>query len=170
MNGFFPLKTAADLREKLCRDMEKIRENRHDPDVYFNFFVTAEAMRDWVFPGRVKLSQDARDDLLKRSPYLRVCSHLANGAKHLKPTDRRNDSVASTGLEIPRVVDRFPPNTFPTGMFPAYFSVQLEGEVATILGQEEIAAEGLAWRVLSFWNRYPLDVSEEADPSFNSAK
>jgi hypothetical protein len=50
MIGFFDLKTAADLRAKLRRDIEKLRAEPTNPDAAFNFFVTALHMLDWIYP------------------------------------------------------------------------------------------------------------------------
>ncbi len=55
MEGLFSLKTPADLREKLRRDLAKLLDAPLDADAAFNFFITAEHMLDWVYPNRVRL-------------------------------------------------------------------------------------------------------------------
>ena len=49
--AFFELKTRADLVEKLRHDLSRIRQNQTDSYAAFDFFVTAEAMMDWRYPG-----------------------------------------------------------------------------------------------------------------------
>src|SRR5262249_8271723 len=133
MTGVFDLVTAADLREKLRRDLAKFKSEPLNPDAAFNFFVTAEHMLDWVHPKQInKLKREAER---KSEILLQVCSHLANGAKHFEVEGSQHDSVSSTGVRG----GHFPPNYFPH--FPsAYFGgptlvVRLKGTAATQLGQ-----------------------------------
>src|SRR5262245_24876821 len=95
MSGIFHLRTATDLREKLRRDLKKLKDEPLNADAAFNFFVTAEHMLDWVYPK--KANRQKRTVARKNSVWLQVCSHLANGAKHFEVEDPQHDSVSSTG-------------------------------------------------------------------------
>lgn len=94
-DGFFDMKTAADLRRKLRRDFEKFQNAKTNTDAAFNFFVTAEHMVDWtVPPGKTREARE-KDKLLL------LCSHLANGAKHFIITNtKHNRAVECAGLII----------------------------------------------------------------------
>jgi len=94
MDGIFRLKTAADLREKLRRDLQKLKDAPLDLDAAFNFFVTAESILDWAYPKRA--NKQKRIDVMNGSALLWVCSHLATGAKHFEPEAHHHVSVSST--------------------------------------------------------------------------
>ena len=49
--GVFGLKTPADLLQKMARELARLRDDPDNVDHAFNFFVTAEHMLDWLFPG-----------------------------------------------------------------------------------------------------------------------
>lgn len=57
MKGLFQLQTAHELLAKLRHDHERLREAPNDAYVAFDFFVTAEHMLDWVYPGFSRKSQ-----------------------------------------------------------------------------------------------------------------
>ena len=155
MEGFFRLKTPADLREKLRRDFAKIEANLLDVDAFFNFFVTAEHMLDWIHPGNTKEQQDLRKVLRASSPLLKTCTHLANGAKHFRPVAAVNDSVSATGSGE---LQRSPFGLIVLGIFgfaPGRLVVDLKGQSARDLGPT-IDAHDLAQRVLAYWDAYPL--------------
>ena len=48
MQGFFNLQTQFDLRDKLHRELDKLRAAPLDVDAAFNFFVTAEHLPEWA--------------------------------------------------------------------------------------------------------------------------
>src|SRR4051794_3920716 len=114
MEGLFTLKTPADLREKMRRDLEKMRAAPLDADAAFNFFVTAEHMLDWVYPRDA--NRQARTDARKKSTLLQVCSHLANGAKHFEVEGKQHQSVDKTGRSG---IFYAPPTYLGRGYFPA---------------------------------------------------
>lgn len=107
MKGFSSLRTARDLREKLRRDLARLKESPRDADAAFNFFVTAEHMLDWVHPGP---SMEARQPHISKEreacPLLRLVSHLANGAKHFEAQHRRHKSVE----DAPAPLDHWSPD------------------------------------------------------------
>jgi hypothetical protein len=95
LRGAFDLQTARDLLQKLHHDLEALRREPTNTYRAFNFFVTAEHMKDWVYPGNA--NRGARERLETESLLLQVCSHLANGAKHFVADRPRHRSVADTG-------------------------------------------------------------------------
>ena len=156
MVGVFDLGTAADLREKLHRDLVKFKSEPLNPDMAFTFFVTAEHMLDWVFPK--KGNKIKRTAERKKSVLLRVCSHLANGAKHMEVEDSHHDSVSSTGTGGGYLPVRFFPKSYwPNGYFGAgrKLVVRLKGDAATQLGKI-IGAVQLAEMVMEYWDKHPL--------------
>ena len=90
--GIFQLKTPQDLLGKIRRDLERMRHDSLDADAAYDFFVTARHFPEWLYP----------DDLYKREALfsshveLRVCRHLAEGAKHFEATEARHKQVADT--------------------------------------------------------------------------
>ena len=150
-HGFFELRTARDLLEKLRRDLERLRAAPLDTDAAFNFFVTAEHLLDWVYPKKAGTAQRTAER--KASSLLQVCSHLANGAKHFETEAKQHKSVDQT-------VKRsgfFPAGMFPPGflpMFPdAQLVVKLKGGAAKALGSS-VPALTLAEQVLKYWDAH----------------
>ena len=149
MVGFFELRTAADLREKLRRDFARVQASSLDVDTLFNFLVTAEHMADWVLPGKV--NREARKALRNGSVVLQVCSHLANGAKHYRIEAGHHQSVDQT-LQSDENTQRFlAPRSRPTALV-----IVLQERVAQVLGQRILAIQ-FAEQVLDFWDAYPLE-------------
>ncbi len=88
---FFDLKTPQDLFAKLERDRSRIEANLMDSDAAFDFFVTANHLMDWAYPG---ISNKAkRDDLIKANPLLEVCKMIADGGKHFELDNPKHVSV-----------------------------------------------------------------------------
>jgi hypothetical protein len=156
MASIFGLLTAHDLREKLRRDLDRMKAAPADFDSAFNFFVTAESLLDWAYPGDA--SRDARKSVKDGSVHLQVCSHIANGAKHLELRDRQHKSVESVKAVRGGM---FPESYFPRDYFPDdYFGarclvVHLKDVAAAGLG-ESIASLELAERVMAFWDSQAL--------------
>jgi len=61
MAGMFELRAPKDLRAKLRREYERLKSDPNDPDTAWNFFVTAEHMLDWLFPGDKEAMRRERD-------------------------------------------------------------------------------------------------------------
>ncbi len=72
-DGFLHLMDAPSLFLKLRHDYARFLEKPTDAYFAYNFFVTAEHLPDWVGDTTIK----------DHDPYLRICSHLATGAKTL---------------------------------------------------------------------------------------
>jgi hypothetical protein len=156
MQGIFQLTIAADLRSKLRRDIERLKSEPLNSDAAFNFFVTAEHLLDWVYSRRI--NKQRRTEARRKSVLLQVCSHLANGAKHVEAEDRQHDSVSSTGIAG---------GYFSASYFsPRYFSnpyfgvgrrlvIRLKGNAAAQLGQT-ISVIKLAEKVMEYWDNHSL--------------
>ena len=52
MKGIFELNTSRDLLEKLRFDVRQLENDPTNTYLAFNFFVTAEHMKDWLYPGK----------------------------------------------------------------------------------------------------------------------
>ena len=92
MSGWLGFKTPGELLAKLERELDKLRQNPADPDVTYNFFLTAWSLVDWFHPN----DKDARERLRAANPILQVCAHLADGSKHFELRNRRHHSVVNT--------------------------------------------------------------------------
>ena len=77
-SGWFYLQTPQDLMQKLRHDHGRIKKDQADAYPAFDFAVTAYHLLEWHFYGR----DDEKIAALNQHPELRICRHLANGAKH----------------------------------------------------------------------------------------
>lgn len=147
----FDLNTAHDLRAKMRRDLERMRANPMDSDAAFNFFVTAEHMPDWIYPKREKKQE--RETLKNSEIILRICSHLANGAKHFEVEAKHHDTVQSSGRR------RGWHGSWAGGpWFGPWFGgsclvIHLKGDAEQALGPA-ISAIDLATKIMEFWENY----------------
>ena len=123
--------------------MEHLRAAPNDVDHAFNFFVTAEHMLDWRYPGKRGQSKIQQE---KRKPLLQLVSHIANGAKHFV-TKPSHQSVASTGLMARH------PNPMMQRIFPSELSVVAVGAAGEALGGSRITALALAEQVYAYWQQ-----------------
>jgi len=96
MEGVFTLTTARDLLAKLQHDYQLLSASPNDPYIAFNFFVTAEHLLDWIYPGNA--NKDARTNARQQELLLQICSHIASGAKHFEVEAKHHKSVAETVL------------------------------------------------------------------------
>ncbi len=154
MKGIFHLTTAPDLRNKLRRDLERLKKNFMDSDAAFNFFVTAEHLLDWVYPGQV--NEKKRKKARKDSILLAVCSHLASGAKHFEVEARHHKSVTSTGTGGGHFgSNHFASYAFANAAFGRRLIVRLDGEAEKQIGPA-IRMVDLAKRIMDYWEKHPL--------------
>lgn len=79
------------LFEKLQRDRNRVRkaiQNEDETDLcdhFFNFCVTAHALRDWVIKSKSSLrSANAVHDACNSYQVLQMCRDIANANKHFK--------------------------------------------------------------------------------------
>lgn len=107
--GFSPrLRKQSDLLDKLQADLARLERDPGDDYAAWDFFVTAEHMRDWnQARGLPKMGRDA--------PLLLLVSDLANHGKHFRTDDPRltnvGDAIGSTGAFQ---ADAFDPRVFDT--------------------------------------------------------
>jgi len=95
MAHFFRLETAQLLFEKLTRDLTRLEAWPNDADMAFNFFVTADAILEWLYPGPA--GQQQREDL-RNDPLLHAVWELASGATPLEV--KRGDASPQTVLSV----------------------------------------------------------------------
>jgi hypothetical protein len=158
---FYTLKNPGDLLRKLEREYDRWKADSLNVDLAWNFFVTVEHLPDWVYYQDMPTSGTERPDLLDGQmpynfkmaltrPMLRICSHLANGAKHFHLRNSNFTSVTSTH-ERPGV---FEPGVFIEGVFesPALMVDLTRCEQQALSSAEaSIEALNLAADVLAFW-------------------
>jgi len=90
--GIFQLQSARDLVSKARHDIERLRSDPLDAYAAFDFFVTIRHVPDWLYPSEPK----KRDRLFSKHVELRICRHLADGAKHFEARHPRHKQVAGT--------------------------------------------------------------------------
>lgn len=90
--GFFELQTPHDLLQKARNDLERLRANQMDTYAAFDFFVTARHIPEWLHPK----DSASRDRHFSDHVELRVCRHLADGAKHFILTHKQHQQVQTT--------------------------------------------------------------------------
>lgn len=149
MRGLFQLQSAHDLLAKLRHDYGRLREAPNDPYVAFDFFVTAEHLLDWVYPGA--LGRSSRTAERDSHAILQVISHLATGAKHMVPEDRRHVSVQHADVASSTYGDA----EYGTATYgSSHLVVNLEGAAAAELGVA-VTPLKLATRALQYWEDHP---------------
>lgn len=150
MSGLFDLASPHDLLRKLGRELDRMRESPDDSDHAFNFFVTAEHILDWLYPGfegRFK-RKERRDAAL----ILKVTWDLANGAKHFK-LSKIHKSVRNTKHSGGFWAKGFWAENFWAKGFWAEpkLIVELSPEEAAELGKGP-SAMNLAEQVYAYWH------------------
>jgi len=149
--GLFDLKKPQDLLRKLQHDYRRVVQAPTDTYAAFDFFVTAEHMLDWCYPGDDH--EPDRRTLRQNSPLLQVCSHIANGAKHFRIERSHHVSVKHTKVEQPSFV----PGTFQANAFQSngQFLIDLREEEAEALGLgSPVEVSKLAEKVQHFWEEW----------------
>ena len=157
MKGFFTLKTTSDLLAKLEVDFERVKADPPDCYAAFDFCVTAWHLVDWKYPNK---KDPARLAFLKRLPVLRVCEHLAVGAKHFEPNPKRHTSVAETEDTGFWARGFWAPGFWKAGIWAGSLLVHLDGEAKVALG-DKIELPALAELIVSTW-RIELSVESAA--------
>lgn len=145
--GIGRLQTSQDLLDKMRHDLQRMRMAPHDSYAPYDFFVTAEHMLDWVFPGRAK--EPTRRALRAGNLLLEIASHIANGSKHFVAEDPHHQSVDHCDVAYSSNVGL---STSAGGCIERVY-VSLEGPAALQFGAT-IAADDLAERIIAFWEQY----------------
>ena len=163
MHKFFEMQTPGDLLHKLEREYDRWKADPLSVDLAWNFFVTAEHLPDWIYYQDMRTGGAERPDLLDgESPYdfkmnlarpvLRICSHLANGAKHFH---LKNTHLTSVGDTVREMTGVFEDDVFEDDMFAEelMLRVYLTPPEQTALGRAsaDVDALALAAWVLEFW-------------------
>ena len=144
--GLFELQTPADLVKKLQLDLERMAKSPQDQYAAFDFFVTAEHIVDWIYPGDDH--EHTRKSLRSSKALLRITSHLANGGKHFQATRKHHQSV--TGTEKDRYVES---GYMQEGYFKEPLLISLSEKEAKEMGTPQIDALTLARQVFEYWSK-----------------
>jgi hypothetical protein len=148
LTGLFSLSSAQDLRAKLHHDFKALCANPLDPYLGFNFFVTAEHLLDWQYPG--DSNKAARTTARKSEILLQIASHIANGGKHFIVEGRHHTSVISTRNQLGWFGNYF------GNWFGLYFGrvgmmVELDGAAAAAFGKA-VSAVTIAQKLVAYWD------------------
>lgn len=150
MEGFGTLMSAKDLCGKLEHDFRLIEADPGSTYAAYNFFVTAEHMLDWLYPGDQGTSGAASRTAERESGLLlRVVSNIANGAKHFKPNPKRHDSVT----HIDHSDSPYGSGAYGAGPYGGGLIISLDGPAAANYGTT-ISALELARYVLDHWRAH----------------
>ena len=152
MKGVFTLTTPADLVRKLRLDYSTLEQDPNNPYLAFNFFVTAEHLLDWIYPGyenKAKREAEREAEVL-----LQICSHLASGAKHFVAEAKHHTSVSGTVQRVGNPLQSRLLNSplLHGGGIPG-LCVNLEGKAKDALGSS-IQVARLAVLTLKFWENH----------------
>lgn len=138
--GFFALKTAEDLREKARHDLRQMAQAPIDTMLAFNFFVTARHVPEWRY------GDEEGAAIVKKSPVLRICRHLGDGAKHFTLKAKYHTQVeGATEHQGAFAVGAFDPGAFDVSRL----IVSLATEEAKAAGlPEEVSTVDLGHRIM----------------------
>jgi hypothetical protein len=137
------------LLKKLEADFDRVRADSLDSYAAFDFFVTAWHLVEWKHP---RTSDGvARSALLARHPILRVCEHLAVGAKHFEPDSQRHKSVADTAAKGAWAQGVWASGSWTPGTWAGDLIVHLDGKAREQLG-EKVVVQELARLVMDAWH------------------
>ena len=156
MKGIFTPNSPQDLLAKLRRDFSKLEADPANADLAFNFFVTANAMLDWLYPGGPGTSGQAqRRQEWNNSVLVQVCDHLASGAKHFRHLAGHHASVRDTARTDNMWGKGFwNPKFWARGFWAGdRLVVHLDGSAAQALG-DPVSAVELAEKILDLWERH----------------
>jgi hypothetical protein len=149
--GFFQLQSSRDLLRKMEHDFSRMQAEPLNPYPAFDFFVAGEHMLDWVYPG----DEGRRRQERLGSVVLQICSHLANGSKHFRATQKHHKSVQSAHARPAARIGELMIGVSRIGMDEG-LEITLAQDEADQLGSGGwIDAIDLAQLVLDFWRNHP---------------
>jgi hypothetical protein len=135
---FFELRTPKDMLEKARREHERLVSD-FNIDHLFNFFVTANHIRDYVYRSRL-VSQQSLEEFMSNQD-LRDCRDLCDQGKHLILTRRENPATSIWS----GCIGGAPIGALPIG----------GGDKWVLLSEgREVDVQDLAQRVLDKWNNF----------------
>lgn len=148
LTGFGRLREPGDLLAKLRHDYSRVAQNPGDEYAAFDFFVTAEHLVDWLWPGQANRAN--REQFRSSNPLLEITSHIASGVKHFVAEAKHHQSVSHADVASAAFSGDFDPSAFQTadGLF-----VTLEARAAALFGPR-IGVLPLAERILRFWEHH----------------
>jgi hypothetical protein len=144
--GLFDLLSGDDLCAKLEHDFRRVSDDPSDAYAAFDFVVTAWHLLEWRFPGE----STRRKELCELHPILRVCEHLAVGAKHYEPTNPKLDSVQASRRDAFWAKGVWAPGMWAQGFWKDDLVVELTGTAKAALGDRLTILE-MAVLVMEFW-------------------
>jgi hypothetical protein len=157
--GFFEMTTYVYLFQKLEREYERWKADPLNVDHAWNFFVTAEHLPDWMgrtHTGPPLLGGESIKKFKTDRPLLRICSHLANGGKHLIPHPKQHSSVDRTVCELTGYIED---GYIEDGYFAEepMLRVYLTPDELAALGRDtaDVDALWLADRIMELWRDWP---------------
>jgi hypothetical protein len=148
LKGVFELRSPDDLLRKLEADFARVTADPLDSYAAFDFFVTAWHLVEWKHPPATDATE--RSALLARHAILRVCEHIAVGAKHFEPNSQRHKSVVDTAATGAWATGAWAPGAWAPGVWSGDFVVHLDGQAREQLGPT-ITVQELARRVVDTW-------------------
>ena len=149
MKGIFTLTSPKDLFAKLRYEHELLHQDPENAYIAFNFFVTAEHLLDWLYPGNAGKSQ--REQLRDQEVLLQTVSHIASGAIHFVAEAKHHKSVVDSGRPSPYFSDKYFGRFFGSRYFGrGRLTLYLSGATANTLGNS-ITPIDLADKVLAYW-------------------
>ena len=148
LTGFGRLQTPEHLLGKLRHDYSRIQQEPGDEYAAFDFFVTAEHLLDWLWPGQINRSR--REQFRSSDPLLEVTSHIASGVKHFVAEAKHHQSVGHADVAPAAFSDAFDPGAFQTS---DELFVTLDGRAEAQFGPK-IGVRPLGARILAFWENY----------------
>jgi len=149
MKGIFGLENSDQLYEKLKWEYESLLNDAENSFKNYNFFVTAWHLLEWKYPGKNNAS--IRTKLKNENVILKVCEHLAIGAKHFEPTRTNLKSVDSSGKGGVWADGTWAPGVWADGVWATWLEVKLENDAADEFGVI-IKVIDLAKVVMDYWS------------------
>jgi hypothetical protein len=150
MKGVFELRSPRQLFEKLEADYKRVLADPLDSFAAYDFFVTAWHLVEWKHPPATDAA--GRIALLARIPVLRVCEHLAVGAKHFEADSTRHTRVSNTRSTSVWASGTWAPGTWAPGTWAGDLVVTLDGVARATLG-DQLTVPELAGVVMDAWRR-----------------
>lgn len=102
-----------DLLKKLEREAARLFDAASSSqkesmcDHFFNFCVTAHAIRDWVINSEGLTNKQSFHDRCNKSQELAACRDIANANKHFELEEKRNSVARGTVVSRSSVLDVF---------------------------------------------------------------